>query len=171
MCVNASASNLDSMPWWTYVREVAGEETNSAIGLKVGVTGSSVGRWATGSLPDPGAAARFAREYHRPVLEAFVAAGYLTPEEAQQRPAERHPITAYDDRDLVDEIYRRLARARTQEDEPDAKRYAGEKTTSGDDAADVSIRHTGRLRALEETQPDPPPAIGSGRRSRRPGES
>lgn len=102
---------MGRMPWWEYVQTVTGHAANAAIALAIGVTGSSVGRWAAGSLPDPTTAARLAREYGRPVLEAFVAAGYLTPEEATERPTRLHSITSYSDDQLLEEVRRRMGAA------------------------------------------------------------
>lgn len=119
--MDSTRSSLADMPWWTYVERTARGDTQAKIAEKSGVTSPSVGRWAKGSLPDPSTAAKFAREYGRPVLEAFVAAGFLTPEEARQRPTQHH---TYGDQELVDEVLRRIREGRSEpDDEPvDEKR-------------------------------------------------
>ena len=96
------------MTWWAYVKHVAPTATNKVIGEAAGLTASSVTRWASGAAPDPSSAAAFARAFGRPVLEAFIAAGYLTPEEAGERPAKPHALAHYSDDELVDDIRRRL---------------------------------------------------------------
>jgi len=117
------------MPWWKYVEQVARGDTQARIGARIGVTGPSIGRWSKGALPDPSTAAAFAREYGRPVLEAFVAAGFLTAEEAKQRPSQRHSITAYDDDELVKDISRRLTQ---RKGERDAQAKPKQKIVNGD---------------------------------------
>ena len=112
------------MPWWTFVQQTARGDTQARIGGRIGVTGPSVGRWSKGALPDPSTAARFAREYGRPVLEAFLAAGYLTPEEADAQPSQQRPITTYSGDELADEIRDRLRKG-----ERDAQAKPSEKSS------------------------------------------
>ncbi len=107
--------------------EVAKGDTQARIGDRIGITAPSVSRWAKGALPDPSTAASFARTYGRPVLEAFVAAGFLTPEEARQRPSEKHPIADYSDDELVEEVRRRM----TREGGSNAQSAPSEKMASG----------------------------------------
>lgn len=101
-------STIEYMSWWGYVERVTGNATNADIANKIGVTGPSIGRWKSGSHPDPGTAATLARAYDRPVLEAFIAAGFLTAEEAQARPTLEYDITRLDDDDLLKEVERRM---------------------------------------------------------------
>ena len=93
--------------WWTYVTEITAGATLESIARQVNVSQGTVSRWQA-STPKPGTVAAFAKAYGRPVLEAFVAAGFLTPEEASEQPSQRHPITTYDDDELVEDILRRL---------------------------------------------------------------
>lgn len=102
---------LDHVNWWSYVQRIADGATNAEIAKRIGVTAPSVGRWSTGG-PDPLKAAAFARAYHRPVLEAFVAAGFLTAGEAKQRPTGRASLSELGDDELVAEVARRLGLAR-----------------------------------------------------------
>ena len=75
--------------------------------------GPSVSRWfSQGSLPDPATAARLARSYDRPVLEAFVAAGFLTPEEAGERPSAPPSLVSLTDDELIEEVGRRMKELR-----------------------------------------------------------
>ena len=90
------------MPWWAYVQRHSRRSTNVAIAAAVGFTASSVGRWKV-STPDPAHTAAFARSYGRPVLEAFVAAGYLTPEEAGEAPTTAPSLGAFTDSELLSE--------------------------------------------------------------------
>lgn len=76
---------MGSNIWSAYVRAVSPRaERQEDIAAKIGVKQATVSRWLTGkSVPDEGApVAAFAKAYGRNVLEAFVAAGLLTEEDA-----------------------------------------------------------------------------------------
>jgi len=62
-------------------------------------------------VPDPVPVAAFARAYHRPVLEAFIAAGFLTAQEAGEQPTALplSPVKSLTDDELLDEVRRRLS--------------------------------------------------------------
>lgn len=95
------------MTWPEYVRATT-EDINSEIARRIGISQPSVSRWFRGSLPDPATAAAFARAYGRPVLEAFVAAGFLTAQEAGERPAAAPPLADLTNKELLVEIERRM---------------------------------------------------------------
>jgi transcriptional regulator with XRE-family HTH domain len=70
-----------------YLRMVMDHAPHEAVANRSGVNQTTVTRWLNGSRPrDPAKVAAFARAYpgHTTVLEAFVAAGFLTEKEAQQ---------------------------------------------------------------------------------------
>ncbi|TIC78818.1 helix-turn-helix transcriptional regulator [Nocardioides sp. GY 10127] len=75
------------MSWSAYVRQLMGDEPQKAVAARAGIEAPVISRWLGGQSPRPDGAARLARAYGRPVLEAFVAAGFLTEEEAGARPA------------------------------------------------------------------------------------
>lgn len=95
------------MTWMDYVTDIAKGDTQTTIGYKAGVSGASVSRWKD-SAPKPWHVAAFARAYKRPVLEAFVAAGFLSEEEARQRPIGKPNLSTLSNDDLVAEVGRRL---------------------------------------------------------------
>lgn len=76
--------------WSDYVREITRgsaqkAETQAEIGELVGVHQSTIGRWLRDDEPHPTDAAqiaKFAQAFDRNPLEAFVAAGILSEEEA-----------------------------------------------------------------------------------------
>lgn len=97
------------MSWWDYVQKYANGDSNADIARSVGVTPSSIGRWVNGGV-DPNKAAAFARSYGRPVLEAFIAAGFLSPEEARATVVVRESRTIRDfsNEELLEVIRERL---------------------------------------------------------------
>lgn len=102
------------MSWWTYVQRVAPNAPQAEIAAAAGVTASTVSRWGSGKQGvDAKAVITFARGYGRPVLEALVAAGLLTPAEAKERPTAAPSIDSLTDEQLLDEIRRRLDRGNT----------------------------------------------------------
>lgn len=98
------------MNWNDYVARVAEGETQATIAAKLGVSGPTVSRWKKFG-PRPENVSTFARVYGRPVLEAFVAAGYLTPEEAGETPTAAPSLASLTDDELVRELTRRLKKA------------------------------------------------------------
>lgn len=73
----------DIETWWEYVKKHAGAVDQQEIADAIGVTGSTIGRWKNGSTknPDGNHVAAFARRYNRPLVESFIAAGYIEPGE------------------------------------------------------------------------------------------
>jgi transcriptional regulator with XRE-family HTH domain len=69
---------MRSNEWGRYVRYVIGDDDQTTVAARVGVSQPTVGRWLKGMVPDPGTVAALAEEYGRSVPEAFVAAGMLT---------------------------------------------------------------------------------------------
>ena len=66
--------------WWRYVQKIAHRHSAHEIARRVGLSASSVSRWRE-SAPKPETVRAFARAYGRPVIEAFIAAGYMQPED------------------------------------------------------------------------------------------
>lgn len=77
---------------------------------RTGIDAPHFSKWKGGAIPGPGLAAQFARGYKRPVLEAFVAAGFLTEAEAKVRPVAAPSPDSLTDQELVEEILRRMSR-------------------------------------------------------------
>lgn len=68
------------MSWWDYVQRITRRASQHEIARRVGISPSSVNRWKT-SDPKPESVRALAVEFGRPVPEAFVAAGYMQPED------------------------------------------------------------------------------------------
>lgn len=98
------------MTWWQYVSTVGGGASQAAIARRAHLSPATVSRWQSGE-PHPRNVAAFAIAYGRPVLEAFVAAGFLTEDDARAQVV-RIDRAALTDDELVDELRDRLARAR-----------------------------------------------------------
>lgn len=94
------------MTWWEYVQRIAETHSPSEISRRTGIGQSSIGRWDSSS-PKPESVAAFARAYGRPVLEAFVRAGFLTEEEAQMTEVPSD-LSKVELEDLLTEALRRV---------------------------------------------------------------
>lgn len=108
------------MSWWEYVVRTAGTEMPKAMTSVTGIEGPNFSRWKGGHVPKPDFVAQFARAYGRPVLEAFVAAGFLTPEEAKVRPAPAPDFSQLSNDELLE-----LVRQRMGESDGTATKKAG----------------------------------------------
>lgn len=71
------------MGWWDYVMEVTNFASQSEIARRVGISQPSVSQWRSSSPKDTTIRA-FAEAYDVPVIWAFIAAGWLTEEEARE---------------------------------------------------------------------------------------
>lgn len=69
----------DPLDWNQYIRTIAAGQTNVEISNRTGIGPSTISRWGRPKATDVIA---FARAYGRPVTEALVAAGFITPTEA-----------------------------------------------------------------------------------------
>jgi transcriptional regulator with XRE-family HTH domain len=97
------------MSWWDYVERTAGTDVLVEIVQRTGIQSPTLSRWRSGKQGvDATSAAKFARAYGRPVLEAFVEAEFLTAEEAKQRPTAAPSLDSLTDEQLVTLIAKRL---------------------------------------------------------------
>lgn len=97
--------------WARYVRDVAGNLNQLEIAAKTGIAQSNVGRWLRGEpgTPKADSVVALARAFDQPPVEALVAAGYITEEEAGAKARRtRTPLNDYTDVELVDELRRRV---------------------------------------------------------------
>jgi hypothetical protein len=97
------------MSWWTYVTHASGTDSPKAMSLATGIDAPSFSKMKTqGHIPKPETVARFARAYGRPVLEAFVAAGFLEPEEAKVRPGPSLDFSRLTNKQLLELVESRM---------------------------------------------------------------
>lgn len=100
--------------WYDYVRHISGNATQKTIAEAADVDQTTVSRWKEGAFsPSPGAVSALARNYGRNVLEAFVAAGFLTDEEAGTPPPPTVDLATVEGELLAAEVARRLTQAPT----------------------------------------------------------
>lgn len=91
-----------------------GDDQGRDFEAKTGIDGSTLSRWKRG---DTGGGLRvdkvaaFARGYGVPVLEAFVDAGFISPDEAGVAPAGKPDLATITNAELVDLIRDRLQEA------------------------------------------------------------
>lgn len=93
--------------WSEYVRRLAGNLTQTQVAERTDMAQSNVGRWMRGERGAPRAESviAFARAFNQPPVEALVAAGYLTAEEAAAKA--RTPLSEYSKDELFDELRNR----------------------------------------------------------------
>jgi hypothetical protein len=98
------------MTWCEYVNWVVGDDRQVEISAKTGVDQGTISRWRKEEPQAVSArsARAFALGYERPVLEAFVVAGFLTEAEAGVRPPGRADLSEVSNERLAAEVKRRL---------------------------------------------------------------
>lgn len=69
--------------WWTYLSQLMGDETATEAAKKSGISSSNFTRWKKGAKADPDFVVKIARAYNANVLDALVAAEFITAEEAK----------------------------------------------------------------------------------------
>lgn len=132
------------MNWWAYVERVASGDSQATIAAAARVSPPTVSRWSTQKQGvDPQNVATFARSYGRPVLEALVAAGFLTAEEAEERPTAAPSLGALTDDELLAEIKIRMEmRHHAQAQEP------------GSEAGGTAVEQPAAIGALRDAERD-----------------
>ncbi len=105
----SNAQYGDAVSWWSYVEQHKGDADQAEIATWAGVNASTVSRWKTGKqAARPEAAVAFARARKRPVLEALVAAGFLTEKEARVRPAGTPDLSQLTNDELLELVRARM---------------------------------------------------------------
>lgn len=95
--------------WGEYIKRVTPGKTQVEIAYLAGVDQTGVSRWLSGtSVPRAESVIRFARTLGRPPVEALIAAGYITPEEAGISPELQISIRELPTDELLAEIRRRV---------------------------------------------------------------
>lgn len=100
------------MEWHEYVHRVVGDDKQIDVARKTGLDQATISRWlnpATSSSRRTSQSVRmFALGYGRDVLEAFVVAGFLLPEEAGLKGEPLLDLATVSSQELVREMERRM---------------------------------------------------------------
>ncbi|MDQ0377911.1 helix-turn-helix domain-containing protein [Amycolatopsis thermophila] len=101
--------------WSSYVQTLLDERGWSGVDFEKhsGISRTRLVDWRKGSVPSPDIVRKVAETAGKPVIQAYVAAGYLTAEEAHQRAAAPIDLSRLTDDQLLAEIRRRMAAADT----------------------------------------------------------
>ena len=95
--------------WWTYVERVGGGVAQKELAARSGIEATAFTRWKQGqNRPRAEQVVQFARAYGKAPLEALIAAGYITAEEAYEVVVLEASIEDFSDAALLAEIDRRL---------------------------------------------------------------
>lgn len=100
------------MSWREFVVATMGADQQQEAAAKASLNASTISRWLnTGKPGEATNVAAFARAYGTSVLEAFVAAGFLSADEAKARPQRAPDFTQLTNDELLE-----LVRARMREE-------------------------------------------------------
>lgn len=143
--VARGSTTLSTMSWWEWVVRVSGKSVPTQIAQEVGINQSAINRWKHGGVPSADSVKVFAGHYGRPVLEAFVAAGIISAQEAGTLPTPLPDPTELDDKVLVKEIERRLSDAKKM-------RGAADGSTAGPGSAAEPLAEGPRGRLKRQQQ-------------------
>jgi len=135
------------MNWWQYVQTWCGQDNPTDIGRKIGIAGPTVHRWLR-SEPKPDSVRAFAQAYGRPTLEAFVAAGFLTPEQANEKVI-RQDINTLTDDDLAGALLARLKELRNATQVQESQQRQGSASSGGEGGQPP------KTQGSSERRPDP----------------
>lgn len=100
---------MNETRWWTYLQNLMGDQSQLEAAKFIGISKSNITRWKDGARAAPDFVVKVARAYNANVLEALVAAEFITEEEAKLREIKVGGIALSDasNRQLLDEINRR----------------------------------------------------------------
>lgn len=104
-------TSMNMEDWSDYVRRIAGGLNQLEIAAKTGLAQTNIGRWMRGEhvIPKAESVVAFARAFNEPPVEALVAAGYITAEEAGARARKaKTPLREYSEHELIDELSSRF---------------------------------------------------------------
>ncbi|QFP96653.1 transcriptional regulator [Gordonia phage Denise] len=93
---------------WIDAKARAKGTTASAAAAAAGLNKATVSKWRNGQSPDPVAVRAIAAALDAPALEAFVAAGFLTPDDTNRIVEVERPIASIDNDKLASEVARRI---------------------------------------------------------------
>lgn len=117
--------------WWGYITRHAGERlTQKQVAEVSGVDQSTISRWKREGASRPENIIKFARAFRRPPVEALIAAGYLTEDEAADVVTIRPVVADLTDDALLDEVRRRMSGGKNDLEVDEEPRASGEASKS-----------------------------------------
>lgn len=95
--------------WTYYVQRLTKGLTQTETAAKTGIAQTNIGRWLRGEpgAPKAESVVALARAFGEPPIEALLAAGYITAEEAGAAIEIRTPISEYSAVEHLDELRRK----------------------------------------------------------------
>lgn len=105
-------ASVNMEDWSGYVRRVSGSLGQLDIAARTGLAQTNIGRWLRGEpvVPKAESVVAFARAFDQPPIEALVAAGYITADEAGAKARRgRTPLKEYSEVELLEEMLSRKA--------------------------------------------------------------
>lgn len=100
-------------PWTEYLKAITGDSSGREISRRLGISDATVSRWFKGTAaPTARQVSIVARAYKQNPLQALIAAGYLTEEEAgvaEQGAPRLLQLRDFSDLELAKEMLRRVA--------------------------------------------------------------
>lgn len=94
--------------WSEYVAGLVGDDTQEQAAKKFGASAPTVSRWLSGQKPSAATAVAAARAYGDSPLNALVAVGFITAEEARQRPVAQPSLDGITDDALIELVAKRI---------------------------------------------------------------
>jgi len=104
-------TSMSMKEWSAFVRRVSGGKNQLEIAAKTGLAQTNIGRWLRGEsvLPKAQSVVAFARAYGQSPIEALVAAGFITAEEAGVKVRKTRPnLSEYTEEELLEDLRRRV---------------------------------------------------------------
>ncbi|AEG84677.1 helix-turn-helix domain-containing protein [Corynebacterium ulcerans] len=134
--------------WWKYLSGLMDGDNATEAAKKSGISSSNFTRWKKGARADPDFVVKIARAYDANVLEALVAAEFITEAEAKLREIKVGGIALSDasNQQLLDEIMRRS--------DPEANRLFGDPTGES-----IDYQQRDDLAKRRRSTPATPPSV------------
>ena len=131
--------------WWTYLRGLMGNDNATEAAKKSDISSSNFTRWKKGARADPDFVVKIARAYNTNVLEALVAAEFITDEEAALTTiSPTIDLADIDSTTLIDELQHRV----------NTIRYLIDLEEGGDEKLARFIEQQSNVVSLQSAQPD-----------------
>lgn len=140
--------------WWRYLQGLMGTQTQQEAAEKIGISKSNITRWKAGARADPDFVVKVARAYKANVLEALVASGFITEQEAaltELMPRMDLKVVSADE--LADEVRRRARLVEASGQDELAARRAAVSQSNNQGHPRPTREHDGTVRRWDDSTP------------------